>query len=135
MAEHDDQRESPSSRRGRDEDWSRDVYPRRSAHVTQEELRSELRDFREAMDTGFNRLTSEIKQSETKWRERTHELSQTAQAQAVSLALQEQRLKNIESAAEAAKQDRRWLWGSVISAAGLISGVVAWLAEFVRHRP
>lgn len=130
MAEQDDKRESPlSSRRGEGErDW-------RSATVTQDEFRGELTDLRAAVDKGFDRLSSEIKHSEEQWRERTHELAQTAQTQAIVLALQGQRIDAIERAAKDEKEDRRWLWGAVISAAGLIGGVVAWLTEFVKHRP
>lgn len=102
--------------------------------MTQEELKGELNDFRAAMERGFARLTLEIKESEEKWRERTHELASAAQTQAIALALQGQRIDAIERAAKDEKEDRRWLWGAVISSAGLIGGLVAWVTELVKHR-
>lgn len=103
--------------------------------MSHDELRSELNDFRAAMASGFDRLSGEIKESEEKWRLRTHELAQTAQIHAIDLALQKQRIEAIERAAKEQKDDRRWLWGAVISCAGLIGGLVAWLTEFMRHKP
>lgn len=96
---------------------------------------TELQDFGERIDAGFRRLEDAIEKSEEKWRERTHELASTSQAHAIKLALQEQRIGLIETAATAAKEDRRWLYGSVVGAAGSIGAFVAWLTEFLRHKP
>lgn len=103
--------------------------------MTEEALRAELGEFRLAMDKGFDRCTEAIAKSEEKWRERTHELASMAQTQAIALALQDQRIQVIERAAAVAKEDRRWMWGAVISSAGLIGGIVSWFTEIVRHKP
>jgi hypothetical protein len=118
-------------------DLSRDFYRQGGQYVTQTQLDAAITALRAeherqhnavvaSMEKGFERVAAEVERSEDKWRERTHELSNTLGKHAITLALH-------DAAFETAEKARSALWMKVAIFVPIAAAFTAWLVSVLQR--